>query len=84
MAKKVRIYEIAREYGVSNEVVLELANELKIGATSHSASLEEAMGDRVRRLADSKGMTRQAPVKKAPAKKAPDKKVAKKRPPVRR
>ena len=74
MAKKVRIYEIAREYGVSNEVVLELANELKIGATSHSASLEEAMGDRVRRLADSKGMTRQAPAKKAPAKKAPAKK----------
>jgi len=84
LAKKVRIYEIAREYGVSNEVVLELANELKIGATSHSASLEEAMGDRVRRLADSKGMTRQAPAKKAPAKKAPAKKAPAKKAPAKK
>ena len=57
--KKIRIYELARELGISNEDVLELANELKIGVKSHSSSIEDPMADRVRRLADSKGMRRE-------------------------
>ena len=58
--KKIRVYELARELGVENAVVLELAQELKIGVKSHSSSIDEPSADRVRRLADSKG------VKKAP------------------
>ena len=68
--KKIRIYELARELGVENEVVLDLANELKIGVKSHSSSIEDPMADRVRRLADTKGL-RQAPAEEpepAPAK----------------
>ncbi len=71
--KKIRIYELARELGVENEVVLDLANELKIGVKSHSSSIEDPMADRVRRLADSKGL-RQAPIEEpAPPAKAPAK-----------
>jgi len=80
--KKIRIYELARELGVENEVVLELANELKIGVKSHSSSIEDPMADRVRRLADTKGL-RQAPAEPEPApKKAPAKKTVKKAAPA--
>ena len=71
--KKIRIYELARELGVENEVVLGLVTELKIGVKSHSSSIEEPMADRVRRLADSKGLRRETPPeepKPEPAKKA--------------
>ena len=64
--KKIRIYELARELGISNEDVLGLTNELKIGVKSHSSSIEEPMADRVRRLADSKGI-RRAPIVDEPA-----------------
>ena len=73
--KKIRIYELARELGISNEEVLELATELKIGVKSHSSSLEDPMADRVRRLAESKGMRRD-PIVEEPAQ--PAKKPAKK------
>src|SRR5437016_6311858 len=74
--KKIRVYELARELGVENEVVLDLANELKIGVKSHSSSIEDPMADRVRRLADSKGL-RQAPIEEpAPPPKAPAKAAA--------
>ena len=46
--KKIRIYELARELGVENQVVLDLADELKMGVKSHSSSIEDAMADRVR------------------------------------
>jgi translation initiation factor IF-2 len=62
LPKKIRIYELAREIGVENQVVLDLADELKIGVKSHSSSIEDAMADRVRRLADTKGLRREAPV----------------------
>ena len=59
--KKIRVYELARELGVENAVVLDLAQELKIGVKSHSSSIDEPSADRVRRLADSKGL-KKAPV----------------------
>jgi translation initiation factor IF-2 len=65
--KKIRIYELARELGISNEDVLGLTNELKIGVKSHSSSIEDPMADRVRRLADSKGI-RRAPIVDEPEK----------------
>src|SRR3954447_7906904 len=38
---------------------MELSNELKIGVKSHSSSIDEPSADRVRRLADSKGLKRE-------------------------
>src|ERR671934_278774 len=64
--KKIRVYELARELGVENAVVLDLANELKIGVKSHSSSIDDPSADRVRRLADSKGLRRE-PVVEEPA-----------------
>ncbi|MCZ7530688.1 MAG: translation initiation factor IF-2 N-terminal domain-containing protein [Acidimicrobiia bacterium] len=73
--KKIRVYELARELGVENKVVLELSEELRIGVKSHSSSIEEPQADRVRRLADSKGLRREPEPEKKPAKKkAPAKK----------
>src|SRR5213079_842008 len=63
--KKIRVYELARELGVENAVVLDLANELKIGVKSHSSSIDDPSADRVRRLADSKGL-RKEPVVEPP------------------
>src|SRR5947199_95299 len=63
--KKIRVYELARELGVENAVVLDLANELKIGVKSHSSSIDDPSADRVRRLADSKGL-RKEPVVEEP------------------
>jgi translation initiation factor IF-2 len=59
--KKIRVYELARELGVENHLVVELANELKIGVKSHSSSIDEPSADRVRRLADSRGLKQVAP-----------------------
>lgn len=75
--KKVRVYELARELGLENSDIIDLAAELKIGVKSHSSSIDDPSADRLRRLCDSKGMRKDpivddAPVAKkaAPAKKA--------------
>ncbi|MBM3675958.1 MAG: translation initiation factor IF-2, partial [Actinobacteria bacterium] len=65
MPKKIRVYELARELGVENQVVLELAEELKVGVKSHSSSIDEPSADRIRRLAKSKGIE-PAPVVEEP------------------
>src|SRR5262245_2154046 len=57
--KKIRVYELARELGVENHVIVELSNELKIGVKSHSSSIDEPSADRVRRLADSRGLRKE-------------------------
>jgi translation initiation factor IF-2 len=78
--KKIRVYELARELGVENQVVLDLAEELKIGVKSHSSSIDDPSADRVRRLADSRDL-RGEPITDAPAPaKAPAKKKATKAP----
>ncbi|HUY86442.1 MAG TPA: translation initiation factor IF-2 N-terminal domain-containing protein, partial [Acidimicrobiales bacterium] len=59
MAKKVRVYELARELGISNKDALDLCVSLGIGAKSHSSSIEEAQADRVRRKADAEGLRRE-------------------------
>src|SRR5215207_10007281 len=81
--KKIRVYELARELGVDNAVVVDLANELKIGVKSHSSSIDEPSADRVRRLADSRGLKQEPQPEPEPepkpapaAKKAPAKKTA--------
>jgi translation initiation factor IF-2 len=69
--KKIRVYELARELGVENAVVVDLSNELKIGVKSHSSSIDEPSADRVRRLADSKGLKREPVAEPEPAPPAP-------------
>ncbi|MGQ0825973.1 MAG: translation initiation factor IF-2 [Actinomycetota bacterium] len=65
--KKIRVYELARELGVDNHLVVDLANELKIGVKSHSSSIDEPSADRVRRLADSRGLKQVAAPEPEPA-----------------
>ena len=82
-ARRIRVYEHARELGLSNKETLDLCSALGIGVKSHSSSIEEAQADRVRRKAEREGLKRdvqpeepEAPKKKAAAKKAPAKKPA--------
>jgi translation initiation factor IF-2 len=81
--KKIRVYELARELGVENQVVLDLCERLKIGVKSHSSSIDEPLADRVRRLADAEGLRREPEVveepveEPVPEKKAPERAPAK-------
>ena len=71
MPKKIRVYELAKELGLSNKEGLELALSLGIGVKSHSSSIEDAQADRVRRKADAEGLRRPVqPEEPAPAAKA--------------
>jgi len=68
LPKKIRVYELARELGLSNKEALDLAVALGIGVKSHSSSIEEAQADRVRRRADAEGLRRPVqPEEPAPA-----------------
>ena len=71
MAAKIRVYELARELGLTNKETLDLALALGIGAKSHSSSIEDAQADRVRRKADKEGLRRDVqPEEEEPPKKA--------------
>ncbi|MBW8826722.1 MAG: translation initiation factor IF-2 [Acidobacteria bacterium] len=76
MAAKIRVYELARELGLTNKETLDLCIGLGIGAKSHSSSIEDAQADRVRRKADREGLRRdvqpeeEEPPAKKPAAKA--------------
>ncbi|HEY5110029.1 MAG TPA: translation initiation factor IF-2 N-terminal domain-containing protein, partial [Acidimicrobiales bacterium] len=83
MPKKIRVYELAHELGLTNKEALDLCLSLGMGVKSHSSSIEDAQADRARRKADREGLRRPvqpeepaAPAKKAAAKKAPAKTVA--------
>ncbi|MFZ0665071.1 MAG: translation initiation factor IF-2 N-terminal domain-containing protein, partial [Acidimicrobiales bacterium] len=58
MPKKIRVYELARELGLTNKEALDLCIALGIGVKSHSSSIEDAQADRVRRKADADGLRR--------------------------
>ncbi|MGH9225858.1 MAG: translation initiation factor IF-2 N-terminal domain-containing protein, partial [Acidimicrobiales bacterium] len=58
MAARIRLYELARELGLSNKETLDLCVALGIGVKSHSSSIEDAQADRVRRKADREGLRR--------------------------
>ncbi len=84
MPKKIRVYELGRELGLTNKEALDLCLSLGIGVKSHSSSIEDAQADRVRRKADAEGLRRAVqPEEPAPAKKAPAKKVPAKKAPAR-
>ena len=89
MAAKVRVYELARELGLSNAETLELCDALGIGAKSHSSSIVDAQADRVRRKAEREGLIREVPPEEEekPEEKAPAKKkaaVSSKKPPAKK
>ena len=71
MAARIRLYELARELGLTNKETLDLCNALGIGVKSHSSSIEDAQADRVRRKAEREGLKRDVqPEEVAPAKAA--------------
>jgi translation initiation factor IF-2 len=59
LAKKIRVYELARELGLTNKEALDLCIDLGIGVKSHSSSIEDAQADRARRKADALGIRRE-------------------------
>ena len=89
MPGKIRVYELARELGLTNKEVLDLCESLGIGVKSHSSSIVEAQADRARRKAEREGLIREeqppdeAPAKEAAAKKAPAKKAEAKKAPAK-
>jgi len=58
LPKKIRVYELARELGLTNKEALDLSIALGIGVKSHSSSIEDAQADRVRRKAERDGLIR--------------------------
>ena len=58
MPKNIRVYELARELGMTNAEVLDLCGSLGIGVKSHSSGFVEAQADRARRKAVREGLTR--------------------------
>ena len=59
MASSIRVYELARELGLTNKETLDLCDALGIGVKSHSSSVVEAQADRVRRKAEREGLIRE-------------------------
>ena len=53
---RVRLYELARELGLSNRQVFAVCADLAIGARSHSSSISGPEADRVRRRVDRLGI----------------------------
>ena len=58
MPKNIRVYELARELGMTNAEVLDLCESLGIGVKSHSSGIVEAQADRARRKAQREGLVR--------------------------
>jgi len=58
LPKKIRVYELARELGLTNKEALDICIDLGIGVKSHSSSIEDAQADRARRKADREGLRR--------------------------
>jgi translation initiation factor IF-2 len=72
---------------MSNQEVLDLCDKLGIGARSHSSSIVEAQGDRVRRRAEKDGLVKKAPAEEAAPAEAPKPKnppVSTKKPPPKK
>ena len=59
MAGKIRVYELARELGLTNKETLDLCDALGVGVKSHSSSIVDAQADRIRRKADKEGLRRE-------------------------
>ena len=76
MPANIRVYELARELGLTNKEALDLCQALGIGVKSHSSSIVDPQADRVRRKAEREGLVRdQQPEEPEPKKKAGAKKA---------
>ncbi|MGO8863518.1 MAG: translation initiation factor IF-2 [Acidimicrobiales bacterium] len=75
MPKKIRVYELAKELGLTNKEGLDLALSLGIGVKSHSSSIEDAQADRVRRKADAEGLRRVVTPEEPPPAAPPEKRA---------
>lgn len=79
MAKILRVHELAKELGMSNQETLDLCGKLGIGVKTQSSTIIEQQADRVRAKAEREGFVREQqpeepkPVKKAAKKAAPKK-----------
>jgi Translation initiation factor IF-2, N-terminal region/ATPase family associated with various cellular activities (AAA) len=58
MPGNIRVYELARELGLTNKETLDLCEALGIGVKSHSSSIVDSQADRVRRKAEREGLVR--------------------------
>ena len=67
MAKKIRVYDLARELGISNNQCLDLCKSLGIGVRATSSSMDEAHAYRVRKLAERENLIGSAPPADEPA-----------------
>ena len=61
MPGKIRVHELAKELGLTNQETLDLCFALSIGVKSHSSSIVEAQADRVRRRAERDGLLKPPP-----------------------
>ena len=73
-AKKPRVHELAKEFGLTTKELLDLAARKGIDAKTSSSSIDEAQADRLRRAVDDEGLRRDVqPEEPAKKKKAPAK-----------
>ena len=67
----MRVHELAKELGMTNQEMMSLTEAMGVGVKSHSSTLIEAQADRLRRRAERDGLTRpEQPEEPKPAKKA--------------
>ena len=70
-AKKIRVHELAKELGLTNKELQDLASRRGVDAKSASSSIEDAQADRMRRRADDEGIRRDEQPEDPKSKKAP-------------
>ena len=76
VANNIRVYELARELGMTNAQVIDLCGTLGIGVKGHSSGMPEPQADRVRRKAIREGLATEVKKEKPAAKKPAAKKPA--------
>ncbi|MBI4883817.1 MAG: translation initiation factor IF-2 [Actinobacteria bacterium] len=54
----MRVHELAKQLGMTNAEMMALCEKMGVGVKSHSSTLIEAQGDRLRRRAEKDGLTR--------------------------
>jgi translation initiation factor IF-2 len=79
LAKILRVHELAKELGMTNQETLDLCGKLGVGVKTQSSTIIDQQADRVRARAERDGLKRDVqpeepkPVKKAAKKAAPKK-----------
>src|SRR3954462_11561519 len=82
VVKNMRLHELAKELGMTNQEVVDLCGVLGVPVKSHSSSLNEAYADMVRRRALREGLTREEQPEEPKAEKPTAKKTAAKKAPA--